>query len=578
MSDSLSRRTVLDVIKSVLPDGTDQNDTGWNQVCRWPPDVFAAVATLAERSGLYAEPAFTCRWDSGSILTPLIMAETQVAGKAWAIRGEPPEIVCELWRKLVQEHGHLVVGESSKRALEWKAIVFKLLAISDEACPSVGFVPVPDASAPVDAGLSVRTSHVAYAFLSDYDKWRKKPVKGDVVRGGDLLPYLPHSLCIRVPPEILCVQPKTCAPSVGCTLRSMTHNLALLPSIGVVATHWRIANPQADLSAFNLLIVPFPYYIPGSSFQATAECSPSVKEGRTFAVNPAIWVDKASADDFAAYLIELIQASAAELEPVHAIVLPETALELGMADRVAAILAKRTTLQFFLAGVISGGKGGPRNSAAMYPFADKRVDHPYFQSKHHRWMLDGGQIRGYHLGHVLDPGQRWWEKIDVSRRNCYITLFRARASLSVLVCEDLARYDPVLTVMNAVGPNLVIALLMDGPQLEHRWPGRYATALADDPGSSVLSVTSLGMVRRASMPGDARSSEIALWKEPGGRAQSLKLAEGDHALLLTLTSTLVEQFTLDLRSDGRETVRFGLSAAHGVRLQDPNRHAWLKGA
>ena len=66
-----------------------------------------------------------------------------------------------------------------------------------------------------------------------------------------------------------------------------------------------------------------------------------------------------------------------------------------------------------------------------------------------------------------------------------MTLIRETATLSVLICEDLARYDPVLTVMNAIGPNLVIALLMDGPQLERRWCGRYATALADDPGSSV---------------------------------------------------------------------------------------------
>jgi hypothetical protein len=50
---------------------------------------------------------------------------------------------------------------------------------------------------------------------------------------------------------------------------------------------------------------------------------------------------------------------------------------------------------------------------------------------------------------------------------------------------------PGADVMNAIGPNLVIALLMDGPQREHRWPGRYATVLADDPGSAVLTVTCL---------------------------------------------------------------------------------------
>jgi hypothetical protein len=58
--------------------------------------------------------------------------------------------------------------------------------------------------------------------------------------------------------------------------------------------------------------------------------------------------------------------------------------------------------------------------------------------------------------------------------------------------EDLARPDPVGDLVRSVGPNLVIALLMDGPQLRARWSGRYAMSLADDPGSFVLSVTSLG--------------------------------------------------------------------------------------
>ena len=43
--------------------------------------------------------------------------------------------------------------------------------------------------------------------------------------------------------------------------------------------------------------------------------------------------------------------------------------------------------------------------------------------------------------------------------------------------------------MHAIGPNLVFTLLMNGPQLKTRWPARYAKILADDPGSSVLSIT-----------------------------------------------------------------------------------------
>ncbi len=57
--------------------------------------------------------------------------------------------------------------------------------------------------------------------------------------------------------------------------------------------------------------------------------------------------------------------------------------------------------------------------------------------------------------------------------------------------------SPGATILRAVGPNLVVCLLLDGPQSKERWSTRAAAALADDPGSSVLTLTSLGMLRRA---------------------------------------------------------------------------------
>src|SRR6185503_894532 len=128
-------------------------------------------------------------------------------------------------------------------------------------------------------------------------------------------------------------------------------------------------------------------------------------------------------------------------------------------------------------------------------------------------------------------------------------------------------------VIRSVGPSLVIALLMDGPQLERRWPGRYATVLADDPGSAVLTLTSLGMVRRSSMPGNEGPSPIALWKDPYGQAQELLLPRGAHALVLTLSASRITGVTLDGRSDASKTVRLSLSGVREVRLTHPD--AWL---
>jgi hypothetical protein len=566
--------SVFGIIKSVLPDGT-RRPNSWSSVCDWPPDLFAGVATITERSGLYAEASFMAYWTSDFALSTAWIDETRAIGKEWAVSASPPKAVGKLWSDLIRKYGDARIDDTTSESLEWKKIVFQLLAIADEACAGIGF---PPAGSSASERRRRTVTGIQYLVAGDYIAWEEKRRRTPEISimGGDLLPYLPHSLCMRVPPVIACVQPKTSTPGVGCTLRSLTHHIALLPSIANVSTRWQFANEgHQDLEAFNLLIVPFPFAIPGRSFTRIPGAFPGGPNERAFALNPNAWMGNATPQDFADFLVGLIDAAQPELEPVNAIVLPETALRLSFASQVASILAKRSSLDLFITGVVAGSASEPRNSAAIYRFFDHDVISTSFQSKHHRWLLNGDQIRRYHLGHVLDPNCKWWEQIDVSYRHCYVTLFRPQATLSVLVCEDLARYDPVLTVMNAIGPNLVIALLMDGPQLEQRWPGRYATVLADDPGSAVLTVTSLGMVLRSAMPGEAESREIALWKEPNGRARALKLPKGDHALLVTLTNRMVEQFTLDGRGDGSTTVQFELGAAHGIRKKGP-LPGWLE--
>jgi len=93
----------------------------------------------------------------------------------------------------------------------------------------------------------------------------------------------------------------------------------------------------------------------------------------------------------------------------------------------------------------------------------------------------------------------------------------------------------------------VIALLMDGPQLGFRWAGRYASVLADDPGSSVLSVTSLGMVSRTQPP----SRVVALWKDMQRGLRELRLDEGASALYLTIAPEWTEEWSADARRDHR---------------------------
>ncbi len=143
------------------------------------------------------------------------------------------------------------------------------------------------------------------------------------------------------------------------------------------------------------------------------------------------------------------------------------------------------------------------------------------------------------------------------------------------MCEDLARFDPVMPILMAVGPNLVFALLMDGPQLKERWSGRYATALADDPGSSVLSLTCLGMIQRSGHPGHNDSRVVGLWKSRNRPAVELSLPMGAHGLVLALTPTSNSDLrSLDLRRETGGNTEYVLSGVRSVAMRNPP--TWLE--
>jgi hypothetical protein len=137
----------------------------------------------------------------------------------------------------------------------------------------------------------------------------------------------------------------------------------------------------------------------------------------------------------------------------------------------------------------------------------------------------------------------------------------------VLICEDLARQDPVSEMVRTVGPNLVMALLMDGPQLQTRWPNRYATVLADDPGSAVLTLTSLGMARMSRPFGKPGPSQIiGLWRDGQTGTVEIDLPPGAGAVVLSLANEMVEEYTADRRSDEGTASALVLGGIHPVHL------------
>src|SRR5262249_57858169 len=106
------------------------------------------------------------------------------------------------------------------------------------------------------------------------------------------------------------------------------------------------------------------------------------------------------------------------------------------------------------------------------------------------------------------------EAMEVPRRKVHFVELGDEIALVSLVCEDLAQIDGVAEVVRSVGPTVVFTPLLDGPQLGSRWAARYASVLADDPGSAVLTLTSFGMVQRSRPARRDASAVVALWKTP----------------------------------------------------------------
>lgn len=287
-------------------------------------------------------------------------------------------------------------------------------------------------------------------------------------------------------------------------------------------------------------------------------------------------------------IIKLIRAANEELSngTVDMILFPEAALSLNQFNRLKSMLPatfedERATPSIIVAGVResktalgkdedgaikrTGRKSGEFNFARNAVYCqylntetkeyyrtyneDSELTAKYKQYKHHRWRFDRSQIRRYGLSSVLDPEKVWWESIKVPKRRVSFLNVGDRLTISHLICEDLARQDPIAELVRAIGPSLVIAILMDGPQLRNRWSSRYATVLSEDPGSSVITLTSLGMVNRYQSEFGKSSRTIGLWNDNrAGDSREIELAQGAEAVLLTLSLEREPEKT----ADGRE--------------------------
>jgi hypothetical protein len=552
-------------------------------------DLFAIAATLLLRSGAYHHVAPHMLGDDAARTIAFSCDEQEAlvgAGAAWRGDGlrelpEPPPLLLHHWDRLWSSRRETLFHALPRATPvpDWWLSALALLVIADEAAQDIGFRPQQDPSA---QALTVEAKV--------YDKLQRREHV--------------HTFS-SADSDIASVLPKSRTPSVGCTLRSLSHHLALLPPRGLARAYW-VPPPgggeaQAERSArgspFNILLVPMPYKLRAKSFEG-CKGDPETNWG-WFHVEPE-WAPRTDLgkslegdlglDQFWQFLLAMIADAERDVGQVHAVMFPETAMGWQTYEALAVRLRDHSSVELLVSGLFDmATKESPDglrlrrgNFAAMAQFSsgsDRRGRYPVsVREKHHRWKLDRAQIEGYALGSSLDPQFHWWEEITIESRSIDIFTIRGSATLTTLICEDLARHDPCQELIRGIGPNLVFALLMDGAQLPSRWSGRYATVLADDPGSSVLTFTSLGLIERTNDAGILpKSRQVGLWRDDRGRVTELSVPSDAHGLCVTLQPTPFVEYTLDGRKDDGGTQSWRLAAIRPVRGNGGGTAAILDG-
>jgi hypothetical protein len=517
----------------------------------WPPDIFGICAAALKKTGTYTKIALRSqRTTEERCLRDKTRKANADVWRAYLdnkadkdLKTQALAAVQALWGKLFEQSTYtsdtrlkLPLSRLSNDSIACEALT-DLLILADTVCHDTG-LPEEHPNAPFSA---FRAETEQILFPTQFGS----------------------TLCKLIHPANARVLPKMHVAQSGLTVRSLSHNLAFIESEEVKASWISVPGSRGsdgrDTSRINILIAPWPETIIPTQFSA------EVREEPYAGVNVFNVEVKSTSGELAEQLAALTTEAAKIVGSVDAVVLPELAMTTKDHRIVQRALLRQGVL--VVAGV------GSRDRSENYLTIDVPVSSHHAlhfrQRKHHQWKLDGRQIAQYHLGSRLHTDKEYWENIDVQDRQLRFVVLRPWLVATSLLCEDLARHDPVGELIKGVGPNLVIALLMDGPQISKRWPGRYATGLADDPGCSVLSITSLGMAELSkSRNSDGKSSRIiGLWKDAfSGDLIELDLPRGANGVVITLAVRRREEFTADGRSDYRAACYPNLVGTHAVTL------------
>jgi len=518
-----------------------------DELLDWPPDVFALTNVILARSEAFRFALSPIQqWPpEGYPDWGRMVAEGGLRWGEWVEhrRGPPPELVGQEWAALKQRADmpleHLAEGLDPRVCVA----LLTLHAMADEAC----------------AGLGVALDNSDAVACVYRARGREM-----LVRTGSMA---------RVDPRLLRVLPKVRTPPTG---RPAFSRYACVQRPGIEAGWHKIParHRGTDLRSEHatLLLLPWPLEVKASDFRPVEGSvqRPSKDPFGFFEFAPGEGLDFDLLD-------RVLVAARQEAGSVDVVCLPESAVQEGEIDELEALLCNHGVIALVAGVRQQRAELGRAPNNWLHMGFNPRLQKggsvpmesgpPWFhirQRKHHRWSLDEAQIYQYHLGGVLHPHVRWWESMEVPRRSIQFVEV-AELTLAALVCEDLAQNDEVAELIRSVGPTIVMTVLLDGPQLNSRWAARYASVLADDPGSGVMTLTAYGMVQRSRPHGHEASTLIALWKDTSTGIREIPLEAGAHAVLLTVCTDRATRRSADGRIPVDNGTRCFDVAVHQVR-------------
>jgi hypothetical protein len=482
------------------------------QLAGWPPDAFAVCNLILDRTKAYrfvVAPPPGRNWPP----RPDWNDAVETAARAWRDAccnedGAPPPLVRDDLQTIRRLQDTALTELAHGEAWQLTCALLTLHAAADEACALLA-----DGAAALPGSFEQKA-------------WELFAQQGSLA---------------RVAPRRVRIVPKTNFSARGVTIRSLSRYLGL--TYEPVPINWAASEQEpADDGSYRLLLLPWPLKVQAADFRPYTSRRLGNMDSDQFGFFE--FAPEAALDT--AVVGSLVAEANAAAGRVDAVVLPEAAVhhsEIASLERTAAEHGVRV----LVAGVGGRAALGASRNDLHFGVRSGGGWTRFLQHKHHRWSLDGNQIRQYHLCRSLDPSKLWWEAIGLWERELNIISLGAGITATALVCEDLASLDEWAELVRSMGPSLVLALLLDGPQLAARWPGRYSGVIADDPGSAVLTLTCYGMVERSRPPGRRRSRVVAHWHSRADGLHELTLAPGASGLLLQLAH---EQTTL-WTADGR---------------------------